>query len=209
MSKGCSHTRFGTRNSWFLEPYNAERRLCPDYNEFRCDKAALRLGARPLWATWWLQTTTRPDHLRSMALSADAMKKLGALRKSPGGTAQSGAWGIGPIGLTGALGAMPPGPIPISPMTDRLLWRGFRQKLGARGAAKAELTEVNHTPMLRTVTGRSPDDHLAVAATLDARIGTADLVGLEATRPFTGRTSSASANGANGSWRRCSRRRRN
>jgi hypothetical protein len=35
-----------------------------------------------------------------------------------------------------------------------------------------DLAEVNHTPMVRTVTTRSPDDHQAVAATLKARIET-------------------------------------
>jgi chromosome segregation ATPase len=33
-----------------------------------------------------------------------------------------------------------------------------------------DLAEINHTPMLRTVTRRSPNDHQAVAASLKARI---------------------------------------
>jgi hypothetical protein len=33
-----------------------------------------------------------------------------------------------------------------------------------------DLAEINHTPMVRTVTTRSPDDHQAVAASLKARI---------------------------------------
>jgi hypothetical protein len=45
-----------------------------------------------------------------------------------------------------------------------------------------DLAEINHTPVPRTVTRRSPDDHQAVAATLKARIETleAELARLEA-----------------------------
>jgi hypothetical protein len=45
-----------------------------------------------------------------------------------------------------------------------------------------DLAEVNHTPMVRTVTARSPDDYQAVAATLKARIEMleAELAKLEA-----------------------------
>jgi chromosome segregation ATPase len=59
-----------------------------------------------------------------------------------------------------------------------------RQRANSGKALVAvDLTEVDHTPMLRTLTGRSPDDHRAVAATLKARIEAleADLVRLEAT----------------------------
>jgi hypothetical protein len=44
-----------------------------------------------------------------------------------------------------------------------------------------DLAEINHTPAARTVTGRSPDDHRAVAAELKARIETlaAELAKLE------------------------------
>jgi hypothetical protein len=38
--------------------------------------------------------------------------------------------------------------------------------------AAIDVAEVNHTPMVRTVTARSPDDHQAVAVTLRARIET-------------------------------------
>jgi hypothetical protein len=46
-----------------------------------------------------------------------------------------------------------------------------------------DLAELNHTPMPRAATGRSPDDHHAVAAALKARIETleAELAKLEAT----------------------------
>jgi DNA repair exonuclease SbcCD ATPase subunit len=45
-----------------------------------------------------------------------------------------------------------------------------------------DVAELNHTPTPRTVTGRSPDDHRAVAAALKARIETleAELAKLEA-----------------------------
>jgi hypothetical protein len=45
-----------------------------------------------------------------------------------------------------------------------------------------DLAEINHTPTLRAVTRRSPDDHQAVATTLKARIETleAELARLEA-----------------------------
>ena len=45
-----------------------------------------------------------------------------------------------------------------------------------------DLAEINHTPTLRAVTRRSPDDHQAVVAALKARIETleAELVRLEA-----------------------------
>jgi hypothetical protein len=45
-----------------------------------------------------------------------------------------------------------------------------------------DLAEVNHTPMVRPVNARSPDDHQAVAAALKARIETleAELAKLEA-----------------------------
>jgi hypothetical protein len=51
-----------------------------------------------------------------------------------------------------------------------------------------DLAEINHTPMVRTGTKRSPDDHHAVITALKVRIET-----LEAER-----TSSTSANGASG-----------
>jgi hypothetical protein len=46
-----------------------------------------------------------------------------------------------------------------------------------------DLAELNHTPMPRPATGRSPDDHHAVATALKARIETleAELAKLEAT----------------------------
>jgi hypothetical protein len=73
-----------------------------------------------------------------------------------------------------------------------------------------DVAELNHTPMTRTGTRRSPDDHHAVVAALKARIETleAEVANSRAFRPVTGRTSSASAIGASGSWPRCSRRRR-
>jgi chromosome segregation ATPase len=45
-----------------------------------------------------------------------------------------------------------------------------------------DLAEINHKPILRSVTSRSPDDHQAVAAALKARIETleAELARLEA-----------------------------
>jgi hypothetical protein len=75
------------------------------------------------------------------------------------------------------------------------------RQLGNNGKAlvAVDLAEINHTPMLRTATRRSPDDHQAVAAALKARIETleAELARLE-----------AAATAATGSWQRCSRRRR-
>jgi hypothetical protein len=46
-----------------------------------------------------------------------------------------------------------------------------------------DLAEINHTPVPRTITRRSPDDHQAVAAALKARIETleAELAKLEST----------------------------
>jgi hypothetical protein len=46
----------------------------------------------------------------------------------------------------------------------------------ARGPTLAvDLAEINHTPMVRAVTARSPDDHQAVVATLKARIETLEV----------------------------------